>query len=162
MSFLLSAEEVQGGIPSFVWVIVGVIAAIIVLVLAIKSFWVSKSISILLSIAGIVVSIMCLSNIEGLLIYTLLGGAAFAVSYIFLMGNVMFDSETEGDYLIAGSLVHDTNHPFKAFCGYVGGILALTGFIFWAAYAWTFIIALVAFIITLGLNVAMIVERIKG
>ena len=74
----------------------------------------------------------------------------------------MFNSETEGDYLIAGSLVHDTNHPFKAFCGYVGGIAALTFFIFWAAFACTFVIALVAFVLTLGLNAAMIVEHIKG
>ena len=162
MSFLLNAGEAQGGIPSYVWMIVGGIAAIIALVFAIKSFWISKSVSILLSILGIVLSIMCLSNIEALLGYTIVAGAAFAVSYIFLMGNAMFDSETEGDYLIVGTLVHDTNHPFKAFCGYVGGILALTGFIFWAAYEWTFIIALVAFIITLGLNVAMIIERIKG
>ena len=162
MSFLLSAGEVQGGIPPIVWIIVGVIGAIIALVLAIKSFWVSKSVSILLSILGIVLSIMCLSNIEALLGYTFIAGAAFAVSYIFLMGNAMFDSGTEGDYLILGTLVHDTNHPFKAFCECVGGVLALTGLIFWAAYAWTFIIALVAFILTLGLNVAMIIERIKG
>lgn len=162
MTTLLYAEATQEGIPTAAWIIAGVIAAIIGLVLAIKSFWVSKGISILLSTAGIVISIMGLSNVESLLAYTLIGGAFFGVSYIFLMGNIMFDSETEGDYLIAGSLVHDTNHPFKAFCGYVGGIAALTFFIFWAAYAWTFVIALVAFILTLGLNVAMIVERVKG
>ena len=129
MFFLLSAGESQGGIPSYVWMIVGAIVAIIALVLAIKSFWVSKSISILLSIAGIVVSIMCLSDIEKLFWYTIIGGAIFSVSYIFMMGNLMFDSETEGDYLIAGSLVHDTNHPFKAFCGYVGAILVLAALI---------------------------------
>ena len=162
MSFLLNAVEAQEGVPSDVWVIVGAIATIIALVFAIKSFWVSKIISILLSIAGIVLSIMCLSNIEALLVYTLVAGAAFAVSHIFLLGNAIFDSGTEGDYLIAGSLVHDTNHPLEAFCGYVVGILFLTGCIFWAAYAWTFVIALVAFIITLGLNVAMIIKRVRG
>ena len=162
MSFLLDAEASQGGIPPYVWVIVGIIAAIIGLVLAIKSFWVSKGVSVLLSLAGIVVSIIGLYNISDLIIFALIGGAMFAVSYIFLMGNAMFDSETEGDYLIMGSLVHDTNHPFKAFCGYIGGIVALTFFIFWAAYAWTFVIALVAFVLTLILNIAMIVERVRG
>lgn len=162
MSFLLNAVEAQGGVPSYVWIIVGVIAVILALVFAIKSFWVSKSISILLSIAGIVLSIKCLSNIEALFVYTLVAGAAFAVSHIFLMGNAIFDSKTEGDYLIAGSLVHDTNHPLEAFGGSVAGILILTGLIFWAAYAWTFVIALVAFIITLGLNVSMIIKRVRG
>lgn len=162
MYFLLDAEAKQEGIPTYVWIIVAVIAAIVLLVLAIKSFWVSKSVSILLSIAGILISIMGLTNIEDLMAFTVFGGVIFGISYIFLMGNAMFDSETEGDYLILGTLVHDTNHPFGAFCGYVGGIAALSFFIFWAAYAWTFIIALVAFILTLILNVALIVERVRG
>ena len=75
---------------------------------------------------------------------------------------MMFDSETEGDYLIEGSLLHDTNHPFTAFCGYMLGIAVLTFLIFWAAYAWTFVIGLIAFILTLVLNVAMIVGRLLG
>ena len=162
MSFLLNTDGVQEGIPSFVWVIVGIIVAIVLLVLAIKSFWVSKAISTLLSVGGIIVSIMGLANVEELMAFAVIGALMFAVSYVFLMGNIMFDSETEGDYLIAGSLVHDTNHPFKAFCGYMGGIAALTAMIFAAAYAWTFVIALVAFILTLILNVAMIVERVRG
>ena len=161
MSFLLNAEATQEGIPTYVWIIVAAIAGIIALIFSIKSFWISKGISILLSIGGIVLSIMCLSNLEDLFVFTLICGAVFAMSWIYLMGNMMFDSETEGDYLIFGSLVHDTNHPFSAFCGFVGGILALGGFIFWAAYAWTFVIGLVAFIITILLNVGMIIERIK-
>ncbi len=167
LSFLLNASvdvsEAQSGIPGFVWIIVGAIVAIVLLVLAIKSFWVSKGIATITSIGGIVCSIITLSSdSESLFFQTLLSGVIFMVTYVFIMGNMMFDSETEGDYLIAGSLVHDVNHPFKAFCGYMGGIAALTFFIFWAAYAWTFVIGLVAFILTLGLNIAMIVERVRG
>ena len=162
MTNFLNAVEAQEGVPLYAKVILGIIAAIVVLVLAIKSFWISKTISISLSIFGIVLSIMGFKHIDSLLAYTIIGGLCFGISYIFLMGNIMFDSETEGDYLIAGSLVHDTNHPFKAFCGYVGGIAALSGFIFWAAYRWTFVIALVAFILTLALNIGLIIERIRG
>lgn len=172
VNFLLSTvadepiiENPQGGIPPAAWIIGGIILAIILLVVAIKSFWISKSIATISCIGGIVFSIMTMSNSadeDTLLIGTIICGVIFVVSYVFLMGNMMFDSETEGDYLIAGSLVHDTNHPFKAFCEAMGGIAALAFFIFWAAYAWTFVIALIAFIITLGLNVAMIIERIRG
>lgn len=162
VSFLLESEASQGGIPSAVWIILGIIVAIALLVIAIKSFWISKSISTILSVGGIVYSIIGLTDLENLGMYAIMCGMIFSVAYIFLMGNMMFDSETEGDYLIAGSLVHDTNHPFKAFCGYVGGILCLAGLVFWAAYAWTFVIALIAFILTLGLCVAMIIERIRG
>ena len=159
---MTTLEIAQRGIPTSAWIIAAIIGSIILLVLAIKSFWVSKTISISLSIFGIVLSIMGLKHIDSLLVYTIISGLCFGVSYIFLMGNIMFDSETEGDYLIAGSLVHDTNHPFKAFCGYVGGIAALSGFIFWAAYRWTFVIALVAFILTLALNIGLIIERVRG
>ena len=155
-------DTAQGGIPVSVWIIVGIIAAIIGFVLAVKSFWVSKGISILLSIGGIVISIMGLLNVEQTFFYTLIGGAVFGFAYLFLAGNMVFDSETEGTYLVRGSLVHDTNHPFKAFSWYMGGIAALTFFIFWAAYAWTFIIALVAFILTILLNVGLIIEHIRG
>ena len=162
VSFLLESEAAQGGIPGAVWIILGIIAAIVALVIAMKSFWISKSISIILSVTGIVYSIIGITDLENLGMYAIVCGLLFAVAYVFLMGNAMFDSETEGDYLIAGTLVHDTNHPFKAFCGYVGGILCLSGLIFWAAYAWSFVIALVAFILTFGLCVAMIIERIRG
>lgn len=167
LSFLLDASvensEAQAGIPSFVWIVVAAIVAIVLLVIAIKSFWISKSIATLTSITGIVFSIITLcNNSDFLFIGTLICGVIFFVTYIFIMGNMMFDSETEGDYLIAGSLVHDTNHPFRAFCGYIGGIAVLTFFIFWASYAWTFVIGLVAFILTLVLNIAMIIERIRG
>ncbi|MBQ7788575.1 MAG: hypothetical protein IJ398_02860 [Clostridia bacterium] len=156
-------SEAQSGIPTFVWIIVAAIAAIVLLVLAIKSFWASKSIAIITSIGGIIYSIITLSSdSESLLSNTLICGAIFLVTYVFFMGNMIFDSETEGDYLIAGTLVHDINHPFQAFWGYMGGIAVLTFFIFWAAYAWTFVIGLVAFILTLALNVALIVERIRG
>jgi preprotein translocase subunit SecG len=167
LNFLLNVStetnEAQSGIPPFVWIIVAVIVAIVLLVLAIKSFWVSKGIATITSIGGIVFSIIALSQgTESLLTNTIICGVIFFITYVFVMGNMMFDSETEGDYLIAGSLVHDTNHPFTAFCEYMGGIAALTFFIFWAAYAWTFVIGLIAFILTLVLNVAMIVERIRG
>ena len=162
MSFLLDAEAAQSGIPSFVWIIVGIILGIVLLVAAIKSFWISKSVTILLSLIGIVVCIMGFSDMENLIVFSIIGAVIFVVAYVFLLGNTMFDSETEGDYLIAGTLVHDTNHPFQAFCGYIGGIAVLAGLIFWAAYAWTFVIALIAFICTLGLAVAMIVERVRG
>ena len=167
-NFLLSAESAesaQGGIPTVVWIIVGIILAIVAIVLAIKSFWVSKGIAIVGSIAGVVFSIVTMTNADDpdfLLVGALVSGAIMFITYVFLLGNAVFDSETEGDYLIAGTLVHDTNHPFKAFCGYCGGIAALTFFIFWAAYAWTFVIGLVAFILTLLLAVGMIIERVRG
>lgn len=161
-SFLLESGTSQAGIPTAVWIILGIIAAIVLLILAIKSFWISKSISVIMSVTGIVFSIIGLTDIENLGMYAIICALLFSVAYVFLMGNAMFDSETEGDYLIAGTLVHDTNHPFKAFCGYVGGILCLSGLIFWAAYAWTFVIALIAFILTVGLCVAMIIERVRG
>ena len=161
-SFLLESGTSQAGIPTAVWIILGIIAAIVLLILAIKSFWISKSISVIMSVAGIVFSIIGLTDIENLGMYAIICALLFSVAYVFLMGNAMFDSETEGDYLIAGTLVHDTNHPFKAFCGYVGGILCLSGLIFWAAYAWTFVIALIAFILTVGHCVAMIIERVRG
>lgn len=160
-----SAESAQGGIPIAVWIIAGIILAIVAIVLAIKSFWVSKGIAILGSLGGIVFSIITMSNNDDsdfLLAGAIICGAIMFVTYVFLLGNAVFDSETEGDYLIAGSLVHDTNHPFKAFCGYCGGIAALSFFIFWAAYAWTFVIGLVAFILTLLLAVGMIFERVRG
>ena len=165
-SFLLSAETeevatAQSGVPTAVWVIVGIIAAIILLVMAIKSFWVSKIIAILCSIAGIILSIITLTDIEFSLVGAILGGVLFSIMYIFLMGNAIFDSETEGDYLILGTLVHDTNHPFKAFWGYLGGIVCLAVLIFWASYAWTFIIGLVAFILSLLLSIGMIIERVR-
>ena len=161
-SFLLESGTSQAGIHTAVWIILGIIAAIVLLILAIKSFWISKSISVIMSVTGIVFSIIGLTDIENLGMYAIICALLFSVAYVFLMGNAMFDSETEGDYLIAGTLVHDTNHPFKAFCGYVGGILCLSGLIFWAAYAWTFVIALIAFILTVGLCVAMIIERERG
>ena len=169
LNFLLDASvktsEAQEGIPPFVWIIVAAIIAIVLLVIAIKSFWISKAVSGLLSLAGIVLSIVALASAddsEALLGMSVICGIVFLVDYVFLMGNMMFDSETEGDYLILGTLIHDTNHPFRAFCGYIGGIAALTFFIFWAAYAWTFVIGLVAFILTLLLVAGLIVERVRG
>lgn len=164
MFSLLSAAEVgtQSGIPSYVWIIVGIIAAIAFIIFAIKNFWFSKIISILLGILGIVMSIFVLSNIEYLLMGAIACGVIFTTCYIFLMGNVIFDSETEGDYLILGTLVHDTNHPFKAFCYWIGGIIPLAAAVFAASYFWTFIIGLVAFVITVILNIALIVEHVKN
>lgn len=167
LNFLLDASvktsEAQAGIPPFVWIIVAAIIAIVLLVIAIKSFWISKIIATLTSIAGILLSIFTLrSDSDLLLLGTLICGVIFCVTYVFMMGNMMFDSETEGDYLIFGTLLHDTNHPLRAFCGYMVGIAALAFFVFWASYAWTFVIGLIAFIITLLINIAMIIERIRG
>ena len=164
MFSLLSEAEVgtQSGIPSYVWIIVGIIAGIVFLIFSIKNFWMSKIISILFGVAGVVISIYILTNIEYLLGGAIICGVIFAMCYVFLMGNAIFDSGTEGDYLILGTLVHDTNHPFRAFCYWVGGIIPLAAGIFAASYYWTFVIGLIAFIITVILNIALIVERVKS
>ena len=176
----LLTSQAQNGIPGYVWIIVAIIAVIVLLVVAIKSFWISKSVATLLSIVGIVYSSMILKSPNNALTNAIIGSSSFledidpymlgsiicalilSICYIFLLGNAIFDSETEGDYLIAGTLVHDTNHPLKAFFEYVGGILVLAGLIFLAAYYWTFIIGLCGFILTLALSVGMIYERVKG
>lgn len=160
--FAETQESTQSGIPSYVWIIVGIIAGIVFLIFSIKNFWMSKIISILFGVAGVVISIYILTNIEYLLGGAIICGVIFAMCYVFLMGNAIFDSGTEGDYLILGTLVHDTNHPFRAFCYWVGGIIPLAAGIFAASYYWTFVIGLIAFIITVILNIALIVERVKS
>ena len=162
MNYFLNVASTQPGIPSYVWIIVGGIAAIIVLVLAIKSFWISKIISILLSVAGILTSINGILYTEDLRTYALMGGVQFAIAFIFFAGNAIFDSGTEGDYLILGTLLHDTNHPFSAFCSSVLGCAICSALIFWAAYAWTFVIALVTFILMVIFNLCAIIKRITG
>ncbi|MBQ4585987.1 MAG: hypothetical protein IJA82_07270 [Clostridia bacterium] len=158
----ITQENPQSGIPSFVWIIIAIVVALIMLVLAIKSFWVSKILSILLSIVGIIISIYTLINVEASMVGAISGGIVFAVCYVFLMGNAIFDSETEGDYLIFGTLVHDTNHPLLAFGYWSGGIIALSGLLFYFSYLWSFVIGLVAFAFTLILNIIMVIARIRG
>ena len=62
LSSLLLNGSVQGGIPSYVWIILGVIVGIVLIVLSIRSFWSSRIIATLLSILGIVLSIMTMTG----------------------------------------------------------------------------------------------------
>ena len=187
--------EAQGGIPVGFWIIVCVIAAIILFVISVKLFWVSKIIATLLGGVGLFSIILGMgdSNIlvflgvpEESIIYvmdefissgldfladvdlnifitTTLGAIIFFIAWIYLMGNSIFDSHTEGDYLIAGTLVHDTNHPVAAFFGSAGAFLFLGILLAFASYYWTLIIFLVFFGLTIFLGIGMMVEKIaKG
>lgn len=159
LSLLLAEQE---GIPAVVWWIVAGIGAIILLVLAIKSFWVSKVISSIFNIAAIVICIMAMVDSIDLLVGCILAATSLTISWVFMAGNDAFDSNTEGDYLIFGTLVHESNHPVSAFFGTIAAFAFFFLLIFWAAYAWTMVIGLVVSILSLILSVGLIIERIRG
>ena len=101
----LLTSQAQNGIPGYVWIIVAIIAVIVLLVVAIKSFWISKSVATLLSIVGIVYSSMILKSPNNALTNAIIGSSSFfedidpyiigsiicalilSICYIFLLGN---------------------------------------------------------------------------
>ena len=160
MLSLLLAE--QAGVPAVVWIIVGIIVAIVLLVLAIKSFWVSKTIATILNIIAIVICIKVMADSMGLMSGCILGAICITIAWVFMMGNDVFNSNTEGDYLIFGTLIHESNHPVSAFFSTIAAFAFCFGLIFWAAYAWTMIIGLIVAILSLVLSVGVVIERIRG
>ena len=149
MESFLPLLAAQGGIPKYVWIIAaaffGLIWGALLLYFSIKSFWISKTIAFLLGIVGVVICIMALNDVEHSLFYAIAGGVVMTVCHIYIMGASVFDSDTEADYLIAGSLVHEGNHPFRAFFVYLIVMLLFSAITFVASYFWTFIIGLVVF-----------------
>ena len=181
LSSLLLNGSVQGGIPSYVWIILGVIVGIVLIVLSIRSFWSSRIIATLLSILGIVLSIMTMTGsskffglydiianftetymdmqVNTYLVGALLCGFVFTIMFVYALGSQCFDSKTEGVYLVGGSLLQDSNHPLSAFMGVLGTSAFGALLIFAASYAWTFVIGLIFFIL---FAVELVIEMIKA
>ena len=160
MLSLLLAE--QQGIPVAVWIILGIIVGIVLLVIAIKSFWISKTIASLLNLGATVVCILGMADAMDLAVTCIICVILLTVSWVFIAGNDVFDSNTEGDYLIFGTLVHESNHPVSAFFGTIGAFAFCFALLFWAAYAWAMIIGLILCILSLALSVGLIIEHIRN
>ncbi|MBQ2737265.1 MAG: hypothetical protein IJF38_01135 [Clostridia bacterium] len=145
---------------------IAVLAAVIGLfVLAMRSFWASKIITGLSAIASTVFGVIAMINSENeelLLEYAFMWGIFVVIALVFMAGSDAFDSNTEGTYLIFGTLFEDTNHPVKAFFYMLLGIALITLIVGLIAYFWTFIIGLIMSVAIIICVITYIVLKIKG
>ena len=113
----------------------GVVAVIVLFVISVKAFWISRVMSILFALAKVILFFVFLKTIntqefvDGWYQYpfSYIYAILTMFFFIYLEGAACFDSGTEGVYLICGTLLEDTNHPVSAFFTMCGGSLIFAG-----------------------------------